>query len=404
MLPAAFLFRSDRPSASWGKGIYSQIGFSIAFPAYIIGLAGFGIGAHSAHSLLPLSKLSTPHAKAGIAFFVLAYCVVPIVGAAVFSLETYKGDKSSTPPEKSLSDDYNHVLVPVPATLQRRRTLRHRLQRSISSFFSIGKDATETDQEDPGARSFQVVSRRRPPIGLERLAHAPESERKLGHSRNASRGSDIQLSHLQQSPQYPTTPSSIVPLRGVGGPVDEHQHQQQQNGGGGGQRLLRCAFSVMSQAVIMFGIVYLLVSISDHSVLFGLAIAWSGLYYVGLVVLAWIGRPSSESLLVTLVSVFRGGAVVQPAATRHGGRGGAGAVGEEAAQQQQVTTPRQRQSSLAHSSYFSGAPMSDDSHGGHYFTEEDVDDETVQSRAEQEMSQREVVVMTVPRRQLRVVN
>jgi hypothetical protein len=449
MLPAALLWRLDDHSTSSSRGIttyYRAIGTVIALVAYVLGVAGFAIGSSSTKSTTgggggggptTVSKLSTQHARAGIAFFAIAYCVLPVVGLILLGrrgCRKRERDVSPTPSGKSSSDDHELVSTPAPApaaALTPRPSLKHKAQLSLTSFFGGSHEtAAAAGEEQQPAKGFEVVNRRRQSqsVNLDRafpsLDGSDNGAAASGNGgvppasppRDKRAASDapyptVMAPHhnnntLPHTPPYqtlgsPTKPSSMLPL---------NRGAEAYRAWRPGLRVGRRFGSMLLQAVILFGIVYLLVTIYGHAVLFGLAIAWAVLYYLGLAVLAWTGRPSYESVLVILLSGFRSGPPSSSPPEHHRSAAGeegvmAGGGGAAGVMVQQPGPPHRPGSRAPSSSFFSGRPMSDDSHTGYLSdADEDLDEEALQRRAEHEMSEREVIVMTVPRRQLRITN
>jgi hypothetical protein len=425
MLPAALLWRLEDPSTSSRIGrvtYYRAMGSVFAIVAYIIGVAGFAIGISSAKPMGGAagptgSKLSSSHARAGVAFFAIAYCVLPVVGAIALGRKVFKHkerEHTPTPSGKSSSDDHNLVAKPNPSSATRSApvlttppSLSQETQLSLTSLFG-GSEAVAS--EEP-TRGFEVVNRRRKSQSVALDRAFPSSEASTAGVNTvptspprSERASDA-LSPTAVSSFIPPTLPQALPYQSPNSPsvvpLNTAQAFQARPRLPVGRRL----GSILLQAVILFGIVYLLVSIHGNAILFGLAIAWAALYYLGLAALAWTGSPSFESILVNLLSGFRGrptsASPVQPSPATEVETGaavaGAGAAGVvQAAPKRQSGPP---------SSFFSGRPLSDDSYAV-YFSDgdEDLDEESLQRRAEHEMSEREVVVMTVPRRQLRITN
>lgn len=124
---------------------------------------------------------------------------------------------------------------------------------------------------------------------------------------------------------------------------------------------------------------------------FAIFIAWTACFYLIIFVLAWYGIPN-ESILTLFVSRLRNPRVPEQSVAQGVPFPTAGTGPYQHQPSYRVTRDHEYPTSISHG----GMTVEDD--------EDDEDDETRQRRIEEEMSRRDVSIVTVPKRRLFLTN
>ncbi|CAL1700948.1 unnamed protein product [Somion occarium] len=447
LLPAIVLFRLS--SFSLSQPDAPGLGLSFFFASIVGGIAAFGIGIGglaSAFTSITLNSsiakrassslnLQTGHGRAGLALFVALYGVVPALVAislcikvrrngGVSSLSLSNGRSrfnSSEAPEKRMDSPAppTNAASEETSAADDRSQSRERRARSWSSFgwpggrHSAGHMSEESVQDaagSPSGRSFEVTNRpqRTRHASVHSLAAFAEYNRP-GQNRNVSDGSWLDqrrslTSHadgdyaLNQLP--PTPGTNILEMTSTRGLVTQSPNIEPPHM----PPLLDSLIHILLHLLVIGLSILSLIALWNRAPKAGFAVflAWTAVFYTVIVVLAWRGIPH-ESILSTFLHRLRAEHVPTQVPSRPLSEVGMDGIPFPSNHQGPYQHHQPPYRAVPHDGDY---PTSSHGHDGLGVDDYDdgEDDETRQRRIEEEMSRREVSIVTVPRRKLYLTN
>ncbi|RPD67309.1 hypothetical protein L226DRAFT_499391 [Lentinus tigrinus ALCF2SS1-7] len=428
--PAVALYRLSAPSIissqlSDRNLALMYLGIIVGVAAYALGVVGFAtsftsITTSSASSLARRSAsslhLKTSHAQAGVALFAGLYVLVPLLQLIALCLrrpepkepETESRLHAESTAEKS---SMNERAGSPSARSEPVASQRSGGKRRVRSWAGIGTwagitgrrsnetAATDEQGQTPSQRSFEVVNR---PIRQRRASgnslaafsdprptHTPRnlSDMSWLDPRLNTNGAGGGVSPVdRREPWTPgTTPMEITSTNGLmmsHGPPDHPVLPAPFEG------LVHLLFHAFLLALTVLSLVALWQRAPKAA--FGVFLAWTVVFYAVLFVLAWFGHPR-ESILSVIFSRLRTEPAFSPSVAVPFPSDGRGPY--------QHHQPPYRANGIDHDYATSHGHMSPD-----VDDDDDEDEETRQRRIEEELSRRDVSIVTVPRRRLYLLN
>ncbi|KAH9900004.1 hypothetical protein C8Q73DRAFT_639450 [Cubamyces lactineus] len=456
IFPALVLYRLSSPTFGLTQPSEHYLGFN--FLGAVVGLVAYGLGiagiATAFTSMTATSTsvvkrsvssnihLQTAHAKAGLALFAGMYGLVPLLHLVALAIRRFDGrgdrdavegrhradstveklsmnGRAASPSQRSepLSQD-----VPIGDTKRRVRSWA-----GIGTWAGItGRRSHETTSEDnthtPSQRSFEVVNRptrQRRASGNSlaafsdpRPTHTPRnlSDMSWLDPRRSTSGMGelgYNLSPMDRRGQEPwtpgTTPMEITSTNGLMGHQSPVAHP-----------VLPTPFEgfvhVLFHALLLALSVLSLIALWQRGprAVFGVYLAWTVAFYIVLLSLAWNGYPR-ESILTVILSRLRADPVAFSPVPRGGSPSGSRPM--STIESVAVPFPSEGRGPYHHHQPPYRAALSAEhdyptslSHGHEVDDDEEVDEDTRQRRIEEELSRREVSIVTVPKRRLYVLN
>lgn len=433
ILPAIVFYRLSQPSVASAHSTNARIGFFyltaltalVAFALGVVGLATAFTSLRYTTSIVKRSSvphLTTSHGRAGIALFVGMYGLVPVLIAASFLLKWRQNDAAlAAKRQRTTSNDLAEKMglrsgspftpdtLPAEPHAPERVSSGDRLSPwpfgHIAPARRSSEDGTADDHSSPSTKSFEVTNR-----GQHRARHAsahslaafsdprpaPNSPRNLSdlswmerrRSVNTMGDIDYANAQLQRRAQMPPTPGTVEGMSMKDTIPDTTLPGQPPLMPGALDTLIHVLLHAFLLAVCVLSIIALWNRASVAA--FAVFIAWTVLFYVLILVLAWHGVPS-ESVLTVLLARLRSPPPPDPAA------GGvpfptAGTGPYQHQPTYRVTHEHEYPTSISHG----GMTVEDD--------DDDEDDDARQRRIEEEMSRRDVSIVTVPKRRLFLTN
>ncbi|KZP00127.1 hypothetical protein CALVIDRAFT_560729 [Calocera viscosa TUFC12733] len=336
------------------------------------------------------------------------------------------------PPAEGTGQKVRRISSPTLVTAKIGDWVGHRRRRvSESAVTATSPNSSHTAIHSPTSspprtgHSFEVVNRPRRISGPSRLLPNEHYRRKTAQSlsdiswldRRGHIGSvaehDLEMTNAKANSSADHTP--IQPGR----PEYFNNSPQSSTTVAPGQsprtlnqfpRPLAVVFRSVLFAILTFACILVLIALHQRGPTWAFAVflVWTILFYLALLVLAWYGRPRPSSLAVILARVREDG---HPPPVAHSQLPN---QSPDMARSPPSTRPPSRTGlgpyKYHQPPYHRAASHEEDALSGSHYPlsiesgDEDEDDETRQRQMEAEMSSRDVVVMTVPRRQLKIVN
>ncbi|TBU32906.1 hypothetical protein BD311DRAFT_514755 [Dichomitus squalens] len=457
-LPAAAFYRISQPAVSTTRLTdrnlaFMYLGVVVGVAAYALGIVGLATSFTSITAVSPIAKraltslhLQTAHGKAGLALFACLYGLVPLLQLLALAMRRCVSprDREQTDGRFRADSTLEKLSVNERAASPSARSepASHppdgikEGKRRIRSWAGIGTWAgitgrrsndTGTVADDqpytPSQRSFEVVNR---PIRQRRMSAnslAAFSDPRPSHRpRNLSdmswldprrstsgMGGEYGLSPIDRREAWTpgTTPMEINSTNGL------MLGQQRPVG----HPILPPPFEgfihVLFHALLLALTIFSLVALWQRGLraAFGVFLAWTAVFYIILIALAWNGRPR-ESVLSVIFSRLR----AEPAAFSAVPRAGSPAGSRPLSTNESVavpfpTEPGGRGPYQHHQPPYRTAGAEHDyrstSHGHaspDVDDDDDDDEDTRQRRIEDELSRRDVSIVTVPKRRLYLLN
>ncbi|KAI9001435.1 hypothetical protein BD414DRAFT_574874 [Trametes punicea] len=458
--PALALYRLSSPTVRFSHLTERHLAFFysgavLAVAAYGLGIAGLATAFTSMTSTnagivkrsVSSAVVPTAHSKAGLALFAGMYGLVPILQLVALAIRRFDNRDDADQSQDRLRTDLTAEKLSVngraASPSQRSEPLSHEAsnghtKRRVRSWagigtwagLSAGRRSNETTSEDhthtPSQRSFEVVNR---PIRQRRASgnslaafsdprptHTPRnlSDMSWLEPRRSTSGMGelgYNLSSMDRRAQEPWTPGTTpMEVTSTNGLMAGHQTPCE-------HPVLPTPFEgfihVLFHALLLALSVFSLVTFWQRGpkVAFGVFLAWTVVFYVILVSLAWNGYPR-ESILSVIFSRLRAEPVAFSPVPRVGSPSGSRPMStnesvavpfpsEGRGPYQHHQPPYRAALSAEHDyptslSHGHGSPDVDD--------DDEEDEDTRQRRIEEELSRREVSIVTVPKRRLYVLN
>ncbi|GJE84122.1 hypothetical protein PsYK624_001970 [Phanerochaete sordida] len=427
ILPAIVFYRLSLPSVSSAQVSNSRIGFFYltsvtALVAFALGVGGLATAFTSLHyttsSIVKRSSvphLSTAHGRAGIALFVGLYGLVPALIAASILLKWRDNDMAlAAKRQRTTSNDLAEKIglrssSPfIPDALPAEAP--HAPERVSSGdrlspwpFGHIAarrssESATADGHSSPSTQSFEVVRRGRHASGQSLAAFSdprPNAPRNLSdlswmdRRRSVNTVGDIDYANAQlhRRAQMPPTPGTVEGMSMKDTIPDT-------SAAGAPAQLpgaLDTLVHVLLHAFVLAVCVLASIALWDRAPVaaFAVFVAWTACCYLAIGVLAWHGIPSASVLTVVLARL-RSAPPPDAAAGVPFPPAGAGPYQHQPAYRVDHDYP----TSLSHA----GHTVEDDE------DDDDEDEDARQRRIEEEMSRRDVMNVTVPKRRLVLMN
>ncbi|KAH9853616.1 hypothetical protein C2E23DRAFT_916420 [Lenzites betulinus] len=458
--PALVLYRLAFPSVGISHPAERQLalfysGAVVGIVAYGLGIAGLATAFTSMTSTtatisrrsISTVDLQTPHAKAGLALFAGMYGLVPLLSIIALAIRRFDGtqdvegvegrqradstaEKSSMNGRAMSPSQRSELLSNEAANGEPKKRVRS--WAGIGTWAGItGRRSNETTSEDrhthtSSQRSFEVTNRparQRRASGNSlaafsdpRPSHTPRNLSDMswldaGRNANGMLGYNLnQMDRRGQEPWTPgTTPMEITSTNGLMGHQSPVEHPVLPPPF---QGFIHVLFHALLLALSVLSLVALWMRGPKPA--FGVFLAWTVAFYTILVTLAWKGYPR-KSILSVIFSRLR----AEPVAFSPVPRGGSPAGSRPMSTTGSVAVPfpsdnrgpyqhhqpPYRATLSAEPDY----PMShahSHGHGSHDVDDDDdeEDEDTRQRRIEEELSRRDVSIVTVPKRRLYVLN
>ncbi|KAI0368139.1 hypothetical protein BV20DRAFT_948921 [Pilatotrama ljubarskyi] len=438
--PALVLHRLSSPTVGLSQSTQRHLalfylGAVVGLAAYGLGIAGLATAFTSITSTgMAVAKrsvasptLPTAHSKAGLALFAAMYGLVPILHIVALVIRRCDGSRDNEPAVgRHRADSTTEKLSMngrAVSPSQRSEPLSHdapngETRRRVRSWAGIGtwagitgRRSNETTSEDhthtPSQRSFEVVNR---PIRQRRASgnslaafsdprptHTPRNLSDMSwldpkRSNSAMGELGYGLSPVDRRGQEAwtpgTTPMEVTSTNGLMGHQSPVEHP-----------VLPSPFEgfihVLFHALLLALSALALVALWQRGprAVFGVFLAWTAVFYVILVALAWNGYPR-ESILSVIFSRLRAEPVAfsPPMAVP---------FPSEARGPYQHHQPPYRAALTVEQEY---AASHSHCHSPDVDDDDEEDEDTRQRRIEEELSRRDVSIVTVPKRRLYVLN
>ncbi|KAI0775932.1 hypothetical protein BD413DRAFT_602462 [Trametes elegans] len=442
--PALVLARMSSPTVGLSNPTDRHValfytGAVVGIAAYGLGIAGLATAFTSMSATGPTiakrsastTDLQTAHSKAGIALFAGMYGLVPLLYIIALAIRRYDGRRDNElidgrPRADSTLEKFSVNGRAASPSAKSEPVLQDQpngeSKRRVRSWAGIGTwtgisarrshETTSDDQtQTPSQRSFEVVNR---PIRQRRASgnslaafsdprptHTPRnlSDMSWLDARRSTSGMGelgYNLSPNDRRGLEPWTPGTTpMEITSTNGLMIGHQSPAE-------HPVLPSPFEgfihVFFHALLLALTILSLVALWQHGPrpAFGVFVAWAVVFYSILFALAWNGYPR-ESILTVIFSRLRAEPVAfSPSVAVPFPSDGRGPY--------QHHQPPYRATLAAEHDY----PPSSLSHHGHGVPDVDDDDEededTRQRRIEEELSRRDVSIVTVPKRRLYVLN
>lgn len=447
-----------QPMASSASIAFASSGGIVATTAYVLGIVGFALGVARSNNDSPATTLrrraesvtthvpflSTAHSRAALVLFVVLYGILPLLAAALYMTKP-RDPKDPTRPElehnrKTTDETVTKTLVGTgPGEKGTARSsddeLGRRSRRSVDSqavgeteeglemtprpqsgIFSTFNSATAKSRRKSTATlqsssppsaytptKFEVVNRPNRSSVVSNghaYSHLPRNPSELSWiERRRSVGVygqlDFQLSQNGRSPPtFPPPPSSAHEMSPTTPQVPALTPPRLPS------RPAQLWFNVALQVIILWAVVFWLVTFAIMGSMPRLIVSalMAVVYYVMLVILAWLNRPQ-HSILVVVIGRLRGDpADLAPVPPSEAPSTPIPPISSPP--HPYLTSPRWRATQSHASDDLLSRARSMDSE----VPDDDEDDDERQARIEEEMARRDVSIFTVPKRRLVVRN